>query len=134
LKVIPSNQTLILANERGVGGLPAPAVVRASNPYDPGQLTRVTLVTSQPGSALVYLQAEYASPPVAPRLPALVGPTTRAVVASNNDAADMPAGSGLPLPARSPGQSYTSSRGIALYSSMQRGMRDTPRGHIDVHA
>lgn len=61
MKVAPSNQTLILASERGTRGAslgedkdaaPAPSAANT--------LQRVTMVTALPDSTLVYLRADYA--------------------------------------------------------------------------
>ncbi len=64
MKVTPSNQTLILANE-GPAGTPAQsalseALSTGSSAGD-SVLQRVTIVTAHPDSTMVYLQADYAA-------------------------------------------------------------------------
>jgi hypothetical protein len=128
VKVIPSNQTLILASERGMsGGLPTPALRSAVGAT---ALRRVTIVASRPDDTLVYLQADYAS------------------TAESSDAAESSssAQTALPVPtlnvlpalvslSPSPrGNPYSSSRGVALYSSTQRILSDAHPTRLDVHA
>ena len=104
------------------GGLPTPALHSAAGET---ALRRVTIVASRPDDTLVYLQADYAS------------------TAEFSDAAQpsgaAPAAMPSTLPARgslpsSRGSPYSSSRGVALYSSTQRMLSDVPVTHIDVHA
>jgi len=54
VKIIPSNQTLILASERRPASAPD---VRSSSET---VLQRVTIVAARPDTTLVYLQADYA--------------------------------------------------------------------------
>ena len=72
MKVTPSNQTLILASERGVrGGDARRATSEAQSGSSPAAvLQRVTVMTALPDSTLVYLRADYA--PQAERVPATV--------------------------------------------------------------
>jgi hypothetical protein len=128
VKVIPSNQTLILASERGMsGGLPTPALRGAAGET---ALRRVTIVASRPDDTLVYLQADYASTaefsdaaePSGSAQTALPAPTPTA----------LPALSSLPSSPR--GNPYSSSRGVALYSSTQRMLSDALPTRLDVHA
>lgn len=67
MKVTPSNQTLILANE-GPAGTPAQSALRSAMQSVPGAdsggdsvLQRVTIVTAHPDSTMVYMQADYAA-------------------------------------------------------------------------
>ncbi|MGA9027893.1 MAG: hypothetical protein WB440_17705 [Steroidobacteraceae bacterium] len=125
MKIIPSNQTLILANERARSGGPATVVPRAMSNAADGVLTRLTLVA---------LQADYS----APQSPQLEAPFV--VDAWDGDTVDagvetIPTG----IPARlstsaGAGASYGSSRGVALYSSTQRALDESPTKLIDVHA
>ena len=125
MKVIPSNQTLILASERGMsGGFPTPALRGAAGET---ALRRVTIVASRPDDTVVYLQADYAATAEFPDAaqPSGAAPAALPVLSA------LPARSSLPS-AR--GSSYSSSRGVALYSSTQRMLSDVPVTHIDVHA
>jgi hypothetical protein len=127
VKVVPSNQTLILAGERGPGGYSAPALPSAGGETT---LTRVTIVASRPDDTLVYLQADYS--PLAESSARALLPTTAAP--STEARGTLPA-----LPARlaqqAPrGNSYSSRRGIELYASTERMLAETPTTHIDVHA
>lgn len=62
VKVIPSNQTLILASEHGAQGGRSGTVGRDLNTASSGAvLQRVTMVTKLPDSTLVYVRADYAS-------------------------------------------------------------------------
>jgi hypothetical protein len=127
VKVIPSNQTLILASERGVsGGLPTPALRGAAGET---ALRRVTIVASRPDDTVVYLQADYASTAEFSDAAQPSGAAPAALPVPMVSA--QPAGSSLPSPRSG---SYSSSRGVALYSSTQRMLSDVPVTHIDVHA
>jgi hypothetical protein len=69
VKVIPSNQTLILAGEQGAQGARSGTVGRTLGaasgtgvlPAGGAVLKRVTMVTEFPDSTRVYLRADYAS-------------------------------------------------------------------------
>lgn len=105
------------------GGLPTPAL---RSMVAETALRRVTIVASRPDDTLVYLQADYASTaesaePSSAASTALPVPMLTA----------LPARSSLPSPRGNP---YSSSRGIALYSSTQRILSDAPLTHINVHA
>jgi hypothetical protein len=127
VKVIPSNQTLILASERGMsGGLPTPALRSAAGET---ALRRVTIVASRPDDTLVYLQADYASTAEFSDAAQPSGAAPAALPAAMPST--LPARGSLPSPRGSP---YSSSRGVALYSSTQRMLSDVPVTHIDVHA
>jgi len=112
VKVIPSNQTLLLANEREKsGGRPTTALVRAlGNAADEAVLKRVTIVASRPDDTLVYLQADYGNAAPVARIPARISPQA---------------------PQGSP---HNSSRGVELYASTQRMLGETPLTQIDVFA
>ncbi len=62
MKVTPSNQTLILASERGArGGNSGVGVAQTpGSASSAAVLQRVTMVTALPDSTLVYLRADYA--------------------------------------------------------------------------
>lgn len=125
MKVIPSNQTLILASERGVsGGFSTPAL---RNAVGESTLKRVTIVASRPDDTFVYLQADYTSTTdsSARALPSPLSAAHAATVTA------LPARVALPAPR---GNSYTSSRGVELYSSTQRMLAETPITHLDVLA
>jgi hypothetical protein len=127
VKVIPSNQTLILASERGMsGGLPTPALRGAAGET---ALRRVTIVASRPDDTVVYLQAEYASTAEFSDVAQPSGAAPAALPVPMPSA--LPARNSLPSPR---GSSYSSSRGVALYSSTQRMLSDVPVTHLDVHA
>jgi hypothetical protein len=108
------------------GGLPATALRSADSA---SMLKRVTIVASQPDDTVVYLQADYSSAPESSAR-AEAGASTVAAEAAATPTA-LPARISLPA-AR--GNSYTSSRGINLYSNTQRMLAETPVTHIDVHA
>lgn len=122
MKVTPSNQTLILAGERGAsGGFPTPRNVGGAT-----TLKRVTIVASRLDDTVVYLQADYSS----------TAESSAHALPSPVSAADTTT---IGLPARvSPqaprGNSYTSSRGVDLYSSTQRMLAETAITHLDVLA
>jgi hypothetical protein len=127
VKVIPSNQTLILASERGMsGGLPAPALRGAAGET---ALRRVTIVASRPDDTLVYLQADYAS--TAESSDAAERPGTASTALPVPTLTALPARISLPSPRGSP---YSGTRGVALYSSTQRMLTEAPVTQIDVHA
>ncbi len=126
MKVIPSNQTLILASERGISG--GPSALRTVT--GEAALRRVTIVASRPDDSLVYVQADYASPQESSDIVDEFAGTASTA---------LPAPPPTALPARlslssSRGGPYSSSRGAALYSSTQRILSDTPSAQIDVHA
>ena len=126
MKVTPSNQTLILASERGASeGFPSSALrgVRGDT-----TLKRVTILASRPDDTLVYLQADYSS---------TTESAARALPPPSSASHALTTVSALPtrvsrVPTR--GNSYTSSRGIELYSSTQRMLTEAPFTHIDVLA
>jgi hypothetical protein len=105
MKAIPSNQTLILANERGVsGGRPAAALGHAARiGSGDSVLKRVTIVAAHPDTTLVYLQADYAFAEPSPQAPR--------------------------------GSPQALDRGVGLYASTQRILAEAPAtAHIDVYA
>jgi len=106
------------------GGFPTPALRGAAGET---ALRRVTIVASRPDDTVVYLQADYAATGEFqdPAQPSGAAPAALPVLSA------LPARSSLPS-AR--GSSYSSSRGVALYSSTQRMLSDAPVTHIDVHA
>ena len=128
MKVIPSNQTLILASERGTsGGFPTPALRSAGGET---ALTRLTIVASRPDETLVYLQADYSA-----TAESSAGAEPAASTASAAEAVPpLPALPARVSPAAPRASSYPSSRGIQLYSSTQRMLAETPMTQIDVHA
>jgi hypothetical protein len=127
VKVIPSNQTLILASERGTsGGFSTPALRSAAGET---ALRRVTIVASRPDDTLVYLQADYTS--TAESTDAAGSSSTASTALPVPALTAMPARISLPSPRGNP---YSASRGVALYSSTQRMLSDAPVTHIDVHA
>jgi len=151
VKITPSHQTLILANERGsagtsaVDGLALPGAGPTSSAaagVDLGVgdsvLKRVTIVTSHPDSTMVYLQADYAADDsVVATIPA-VAPASlipRSVGGSAARAAQAAA-----LPSTTTGLKSHAARGIDLYASTQNILTDTLSSagaypfHIDVHA
>ncbi len=126
MKIIPSNQTLILAGESGAPRrFQTPATGNAGGA---AVLQRVTVVASRPDDTLIYLQADYSSPADSSARtvsPASTASTGKAVTAL----------SGLPtFAAPRGGNSYQSGRGIELYASTQRLPAAAPVAHIDVHA
>ncbi|MGD0502272.1 MAG: hypothetical protein ABSD02_05995 [Steroidobacteraceae bacterium] len=127
MKVTPSNQTLILASERGMsGGLPVPGLRHATTET---ALRRVTIVASRPGDSLVYVQADYAS--TAESSDHTERSSTASAAVALPTLIAMPARMSPPSPRGNP---YSSSRGVELYSSTQRMLSDTPVTRIDVHA
>ncbi len=133
MKVIPSNQTPILANERGVsGGRPAAALGHAPGiGSGDSVLTRVTIVAAHPDTTLVYLQADYASAEhSAGRTQSVNAASPGAVVAI------IPKSGGLaPAPQAPRSFPQALNRGVGLYASTQRILADAPATvHIDVHA
>jgi hypothetical protein len=119
VNVIPSNQTLILAGERGTRGAVGGSV-----------LQRVTIVASRPDDTLLYLRADYsansstaeyaeraASSLTAPAGTAMVTVAGRAVTVSPRS-----------------GGPYGGSRGIELYASTQRNLTARTVANVDVHA
>ncbi len=127
MKVTPSNQTLILASERGAsGGFSTPALRNAAGE---STLKRVTILASRPDDTLVYLQADYFTTAES-SAPALPSPSSAAEPLATVTA--LPARISLPAPPR--GNSYTSSRGVELYSSTQRMLAATAITRLDVIA
>lgn len=132
VKVIPSNQTLILASERGMSGGPlTTALARALKSAAAGSvLTRVTIVTARPDDTLLYLDADYSS-----TAKSLTDAEPSVGAAAANDRATL---TGLPAPiapqaSRASGPS-SANRGIALYASTERLLAEGPTTRIDVHA
>jgi hypothetical protein len=126
VKVTPSNQTLILASERGASGGFSTPVLR--NAAGESTLQRVTILASRPDDTLVYLQADY-STTTEPSARALPSPSSAADMGATLTA--LPARISLPAPR---GNSYTSSRGVELYSSTQRMLAATAITRLDVLA
>jgi len=131
MKVIPSNQTLILANERGVsGGRPAAALGDAPRiGSGDSVLQGVTIVAARSDTTLIYLQADYASAePSSGRAQSVDAPG--AVVAT------IPKSGGLARAPQAPRSSPQAlNRGVGLYASTQRILAEAPvTVHIDVHA
>jgi hypothetical protein len=143
VKVTPSNQTLILASERG-GIPPRPATLldRALGiASGDSVLQRLTIVAAHPDDTLVYVQADYAagansasggmqssvqSSADAPTAGALVAPLANPGAVARVAPQTLPAPRGVP---------QSLSRGIGLYASTQRILADAPATvHIDVHA
>ena len=131
MKVIPSNQTLILANERGVsGGRPAAALGDAPRiGSGDSVLQRVTIVAARSDTTLIYLQADYASAePSSGRAQSVDAPG--AVVATILKSGGL---ARAPQAPRSFPQALN--RGVGLYASTQRILAEAPvTVHIDVHA
>jgi hypothetical protein len=136
VKVTPSNQTLILAGERGgptarsAAGLDHTLTIASGDAV----LQRVTIVAAHPNDTLVYVQADYAaaneSAPRPGRSP-IDASATDAVIASIGKSGTM----ALPAPQAPRSGPQTMSRGVGLYVSTQRILSDAPAAvHIDVHA
>lgn len=136
MKITPSNQTLILASERGPAGdrlanlSDYPSAIGADNPV----LKRVTIVAAKSNDTLVYLQADYGS-----ATESATGTAARSFPeASDAVAATIPMdvvarGASQAVVARSPSQAL--SRGVELYASTQRMLSEPAAAvHIDVHA
>lgn len=116
MKVIPSNQTLILASERGrKGASPYSAPPRAD---EDGVLTRVTLIA---------VQADYASP----AQPRTVASWSAIESGDVVDPAPLP---GPPALRQTSAAARSTPAGIALYDRVRRSPSDTHVRHIDVHA
>ncbi len=135
MKVTPSNQTLILASERGrSGGAPAAGLARVlrDSAVD-GVLQRVTILAARPDSTLVYLQADYASDPARYADDGQSEPPGGAASSAH------PSGAGVPALPSATAVPSAGSRGIELYASTQRlggpsGAAVQRYGRIDVHA
>lgn len=111
------------------GGSPTPALRSLGSET---ALKRVTIVASRPDDTLVYLQADYSS---TAESSARAGSSMSTAVAAEEampTLTAMPARISLQGPRSSP--SYSSSRGIELYSSTQSILAEAPTTHIDVHA
>jgi hypothetical protein len=130
VRIIPGNQTLILANEGAhSGGLPTTAIARAlRGSSDESVLQRVTVFAARPDSTLLYFRADYSAGFDSAPHP---GPSTSS--AAINLPATLPV-SGLPATQAPRRNSYSSSRGIELYASTQQILTDSPPAHIDVRA
>jgi hypothetical protein len=136
VKVIPSNQTLILASERGVsGGRPATALGHTlSIGSGDSVLKRVTIVAARPDATVVYLQAEYDS---AAKSSPGAAQTSVDAAAPGTVVATIPKSSALaPVSPQTPRNfPQALSRGVGLYASTQRILSEAPATiHIDVHA
>ncbi len=131
MKVVPSNQTLILASERGP---PASALPHAL-PIAAGRetvLKRLTLVASRPDATLLYVQADYSSTAEAAGLRSESSLSTAAAeTASSATSAGVPAHLAPPAPGAT---AHRSTRGADLYASTQRMRTEASKPHIDVHA
>jgi hypothetical protein len=114
--VIPSsNQTLILASERGLANRP-PATSLTARRQDAGSdavLQRVTIVAARPDNTLLYLRADYAAQSPVQAEPSSSATAARDVVPVSRQA---------------------SNRGIELYASTQRPRAETSGTRIDVQA
>ena len=137
MKVIPSNQTLILANERGVsGGRPAAALGDAPRiGSGDSVLQRVTIVAARSDTTLIYLQADYASAePSSGRAQSVDAPgAVVATILKSGGLADYAFAEPSPQAPRSFPQALN--RGVGLYASTQRILAEAPvTVHIDVHA
>jgi len=125
LKIVPSNQSLILAGEPlGARGGADPFLDQASRLVAAGPgLTRVTILAARPDSTVV-VQADYASreeqPPIDAQLPALTGNSSNALpLAVTNSAMRA-----------YPKASFSSRNPIDLYARTQRGFEDGPRAAL----
>jgi len=88
VKITPSNQTLILASERGPSSLRGAA--SASKAAATGStLSRVTIVATQPDASVLYVQADY-SPEAGD---AIGGPVTYGSRAAGSSRTSTPIGS-----------------------------------------
>jgi hypothetical protein len=144
VKVIPSNQTLILAGEHGAqggrSGTVGHAFVDASGaailPSGGAVLKRVTMVTEFPDSTRVYVRADYAShrdaapDNVVAIQPRSISPRTQdAISGASKDVYGNP-------------QTLSRQAGLSAhlrpeeqYAQTQRILADTrPTVHLDVHA
>jgi hypothetical protein len=134
VKVIPSNQTLILSGERSPSGDPRigalPYTLR--NAGSETVLKRFTLVASRPDATLLYVQADYS-------------PTTETTQRAEPSMDTALAGTAVATartsgalervsPEASRGNAYRSSRGVELYASTQRMHSEARLPQIDVHA
>jgi hypothetical protein len=125
LKIVPTNQSLILAGEPGGSG-----AGRSSSLFGQasqliaggGALRRVTILAARPDSAIA-VQADYYSPdeaaPLDSALPAIAhsSPTSTALVAMNSGAVNRPA-------------QMSSYNPIQLYLRTQRSLDDPRRAAL----
>jgi len=136
MKVIPSNQTLILAGERGHIAPSRAALGSALHDSTSGSVLKtVTIMTALPDTTLVYLRADY-SPPrdaaTSARSVAIAMPPKPPSTYTRSDSAAN----------RSPGalrDAYgnlrAQSRHVELYAQTQLLLTSTTAtAHIDVHA
>jgi hypothetical protein len=129
VKVAPSNQTLILASERG---LKTNASSRApSGAGSDGTLKRVTVFAARPDDTLLYVQAEYASP--ADYVVQGDPPTSAETVDPESTVqTSLPAQSSQPVSAS--GGFNRTNRGVELYASTQRLPAESAVTQIDAYA
>jgi hypothetical protein len=147
VKVTPSNQTLILANERP--GMPGAAANRALYIDASGSvLKRVTIVAQRPDSTRIVLRADYGSEDDAAAGSAADAPrasapaaVTKALVPRpplrSTDARDgVPRDAyGNPLPATHYTKVSSYLAPVDQYARTQRMLADTPQAALgDVHA
>jgi hypothetical protein len=140
MKVIPNNQTLILAGERGHGGGPRTALGQPTDGSSGSVLKTVTIMTALPDTTLVYLRADYS--PRANSSPRTDAPSSRSVaVATPRNPTSIytgsgGAGNGLPGPTRDAhGNLRAQSRDVGLYAQTQLLLTSTAEtAHVDVHA
>jgi hypothetical protein len=148
VKVVPSNQTLILAGERAPRSGPSGTLrdVPRETPGDArsatleralgigssdAQLQRVTIVASRPDAGFVYLQADYSSGDTSA---SGTGSGAGTATATGTAIAAAP-GPGTALVPLTKSNTPPASRGVGLYASTQRLLAETPIARrIDVHA
>jgi hypothetical protein len=135
MKVIPSNQTLILAGERGHIAPSRPALGSAPHDGTSGSVLKtVTIMTALPDTTFVYLRADYSPRDAAPSARSVavaMPPKPPSTYARSDSAAN-----------RSPGalrDAYgnlrAQSRHVELYAQTQLLLTSTTdTAHIDVHA
>jgi hypothetical protein len=164
VKVIPSNQTLILAGEPGAqggrsstagralgaaeGGGAAAPLSGAVLPSGGAVLQRVTMVTAYPDSTLVYVRADYASHRDAGPGNVVAVQAQSISPQTQDSTSSAPLGSGLARISEASkdvyGNPQTPSRQVGLsahlrpeeqYARTQRILADArPTAHLDVHA
>ncbi len=135
VKIIPSNQTLILANERGSAGGASGAAVHAAlrAAAADGVLNRVTIVASHPDDSVLYVQADY-SPSPERTLPPAADQAPSNAPGSIGDLTVMSPGASPPYRAATAAP-YHLSRGVRLYANTQSlPGRGTATTTIDLHA
>jgi hypothetical protein len=147
VKVTPSNQTLILANERpGLSGKSSMTLDQALNTAPGSVLQRVTIVAARPDTTLLYLRADYSSQTDSPSTPPddSIAVDERADTIARTDAGTLVASS---TPSRNSlmaqniarrdtyGNPQTMNRAVEQYASTQRILVDGAEPvRVDVHA